>query len=263
MENQNYASILCERITNLRKDNGLTQEALASKLGISFQAVSKWENGLSCPDIALLPELADIFGVSIDELFGRAPKAAASAPAPEGEEQEAYQSSSEDFSFLPWEDDGKLRAAAFIGRRLVAKPTHDSKKFEFRYIGKALDVTSYLNVTIEGDVQGDVDAGNSVTCGDVGGSVDAGSSVTCGDVNGDIDAGGHVECGNVDGDVDAGGSVTVEGDVHGDIHSGGDVRCENVSGDVECAGDVTVEGSVEGNVHAEGKLIIKGKAARE
>jgi len=49
----------------------LTQEQLAEKLGITAQAVSKWENDISCPDISILPKLADIFGVTIDELLGR------------------------------------------------------------------------------------------------------------------------------------------------------------------------------------------------
>ena len=53
-----------DRISFLRKLKGLTQAQLAEKLGISAQAVSKWESGLSCPDIMMLVPLADIFGVS-------------------------------------------------------------------------------------------------------------------------------------------------------------------------------------------------------
>lgn len=60
-----------KRIMANRKRLGLTQDQLAEKLGVTAQAVSKWENDLSCPDIAMLPALADIFGVSVDELLGR------------------------------------------------------------------------------------------------------------------------------------------------------------------------------------------------
>lgn len=67
----NYQSILSENIAQNCKRNGFTQETLAEKLGVSFQAVSKWENRQSCPDILALPRLADIFGVTIDQLFGR------------------------------------------------------------------------------------------------------------------------------------------------------------------------------------------------
>ena len=62
---------LGKQIAQHRKNLGLTQDALAEKLGVTAQAVSKWENDQSCPDIATLPKLADLFGVSTDELLGR------------------------------------------------------------------------------------------------------------------------------------------------------------------------------------------------
>ena len=57
------------KIKELRKQRGITQEQLANSIGISFQAVSKWENGIALPDITLAPILASYFGVSMDELF--------------------------------------------------------------------------------------------------------------------------------------------------------------------------------------------------
>lgn len=57
------------RIAQLRKERNLTQDALSQKLGVSPQAVSKWEAGIGCPDIALLPVIADAFGVTINDLF--------------------------------------------------------------------------------------------------------------------------------------------------------------------------------------------------
>ena len=57
------------RISKYRKDKGMTQEELAAKLGVSSQAVSKWENDASCPDISLLPQLCRILGISTDELL--------------------------------------------------------------------------------------------------------------------------------------------------------------------------------------------------
>ncbi len=67
---------LNEQIAHLRRESGMTQEALAQKLGVTNQAVSKWEAGVCCPDLSLLPEIADIFGVSIDALMGRRAEAA-------------------------------------------------------------------------------------------------------------------------------------------------------------------------------------------
>lgn len=58
-----------EKIKELRKAQDITQEKLADYLNISYQAVSKWENGLALPDITLLPKLANFFGVSTDELL--------------------------------------------------------------------------------------------------------------------------------------------------------------------------------------------------
>ena len=60
-----------ENIACLRKQKGWTQAELGEKLGVSNQAVSKWELGITMPDVMLLPTLADIFGCYIDELFGR------------------------------------------------------------------------------------------------------------------------------------------------------------------------------------------------
>ena len=60
---------LGKRIAALRHKNQLTQDELAEKLGISSQAVSKWENDQSCPDISLLPLLAKTLGISTDELL--------------------------------------------------------------------------------------------------------------------------------------------------------------------------------------------------
>lgn len=60
---------LGKRIAAMRHEKGLKQEELAEKLGVSSQAVSKWENDQTCPDISLLPKLARILGVSVDELL--------------------------------------------------------------------------------------------------------------------------------------------------------------------------------------------------
>lgn len=61
---------LGERIAFYRKKKGLTQEQLAEKCSVSAQAVSKWENDLTSPDIMLIAPLAELFGISCDELLG-------------------------------------------------------------------------------------------------------------------------------------------------------------------------------------------------
>ena len=58
-----------KQISALRREKGLKQEDIAQALGVSSQAVSKWENDQSCPDISLLPKLAKLLGVSVDTLL--------------------------------------------------------------------------------------------------------------------------------------------------------------------------------------------------
>ncbi|MBQ8574862.1 MAG: methyltransferase domain-containing protein [Clostridia bacterium] len=58
-----------KQIAEKRKNSGLTQQALAEKLNVSFQAVSKWENGFSCPDIELIPKIATVLKTTTDALF--------------------------------------------------------------------------------------------------------------------------------------------------------------------------------------------------
>lgn len=60
---------LGEKLNLMRKNSGFTQEEIAVRLGVSPQAVSKWENDLSCPDIMLLPEIAKLYGKTVDELL--------------------------------------------------------------------------------------------------------------------------------------------------------------------------------------------------
>ncbi len=63
-------SNLGKRIADARHDTGLTQKDLADKVGVTAQAVSKWERGSSCPDISILDEIADTLGVSVSSLLG-------------------------------------------------------------------------------------------------------------------------------------------------------------------------------------------------
>lgn len=56
-------------IAELRKQHGMTQLELAEKIGVTDKAVSKWERDLSCPDINSLPNLAEVLGVSVEELM--------------------------------------------------------------------------------------------------------------------------------------------------------------------------------------------------
>lgn len=212
-------------IAQLRKEKGMTQEQLANKLGISYQAVSKWETGISSPDISTLPLLAEIFGVNIDELFGREWKASEEV-SNVGAEQE---NTEEENIKLPWSDDDTLHVVLFVGHRLVG---HDSagdrlfskKQIEFQYEGPALNIQSDFAVSCDA-VQGNVTAGTNVQCDAVYGDVNAGGDVTCDDVYGNVSAGKSVTCDDVQGCVTAGMNVTCD-EVHGSATAGLGVKSD-------------------------------------
>ena len=103
-------SVLGLKIAYYRKLYGLTQEELAEKVGVSTQAVSKWEQQISCPDIMLLPALASIFRIPIDELFGLS-----------WGKDAVYSFIGE----LPWPDDGLMRIAMYNGKKLMNQSDYE------------------------------------------------------------------------------------------------------------------------------------------
>lgn len=282
---QNNSS-LGETIARLRKQHGMTQEQLAAKLNITFQAVSKWENGISQPDITMLPALAKIFDVTTDELFGiraeqqptrasgDADKAAAQTSAADAakEDKRGRPQSMFTFSFfkkektpkedtlqyderlvegLPWENDGTLRAVLFVGHTLIGNSNVNGaararQNISFQYEGKALNIESEFDVICD-CVAGNVTADGDVNCGDIGGYLMADGDVNCGNVGGDVKAGGDMNCGDVYGNASAGGDVSC-GDVSGNVSAGDDVNCGDVDGRVTAGGDITC-GTISGSVN--------------
>ena len=206
-----------ENIARLRKEKGWTQAELGEKLGVSNQAVSKWESGMTMPDIMLLPTLADMFGIYIDELFSREVKT-----------QVTYSLCAE----LPWGDDGVIRGVVYDGRKLLK---HESilDKFTFEITGEAKKVQSECNIEVNGNVSGGCRAGMSITVsGSVSGGCQCGEKIIIG--------------GNLSGGCNTGEDITVGGSLSGGCNTGGDITCGgNLSGDVNSGGNVTVKGDVE------------------
>ncbi len=84
-----------EIILNKRKELGLTQSELASKLNVTDKAVSKWERNASCPDIGTIPKLAEVLGIDVNELIGSdlmttPPPSSRWSPSPDKGRQEAF-----------------------------------------------------------------------------------------------------------------------------------------------------------------------------
>lgn len=63
-----------ELIADIRRERGMTQKELADKMNVTDKAVSKWERNLSCPDVNSIPHLAEVLGVSVEELMMAAPR---------------------------------------------------------------------------------------------------------------------------------------------------------------------------------------------
>ena len=214
MENTNI--VLAGNILTFRKRKNLTQEEIAEKIGVTYQAVSNWENARSAPDVAFLPLLADIFDCTIDELFSR-------------------KSNDRAIDDLPWGNDGIIRGVIYKGRELL-KSEKTVEKFTFEYKGEAKEVSTACNMTVIGTVNGACDAGNNVQIsGDLNGSCNAGNTVA---VSGDLNCG-----------CSSGNTISIKGYVTGNCSAGNTVICEEyIEGNVSANQTVTVNGHVKAEI---------------
>lgn len=197
---ENYFS---KKISELRKMAGLTQEQLAEQMGITYQAVSKWENGIACPDIMLLPKLADVFKIQIDEFFRekddvvnqreklniempkldfelpkldfQIPNLNIEIPNIGADAQNVI------INELPWHEDGKIHVVVYQGHRLMKHAEGNVQEIIFKYEGAATEVISQLSVTCN-DVSGSVTAGDNVNANHITGKVKA-DRVKCTQMN--------------------------------------------------------------------------------
>ena len=190
---------LGENIRALRLRKRLTQEQVAQKLGVTYQAVSKWENGTNTPDIALLPEIAAFFGVTIDALF--------------------HQDAISALDGFPVEDDGVIRIVQLRGRQVLKvtpRMSPDDPAIEIAFPRNCNDRTQYFKVEVYGHVIAD---------GSINGDVVAHQSVQCAEINGDVRSQGDVKAGN----INACGNVVCNG-----IYD-----CYNLQANrIECSGNV-------------------------
>lgn len=219
MEEYTCYDILCDTISRLRKQADITQEQLADQLGVSPQAVSKWESRRSCPDIGLLPQLARIFGTTIDQLFGLSPKA---EELPDTQPIGIVK-------HLPWPDDDDFHVVVYQGHRLRRFFIRgEQQNMMFHYNGPAQNVHCAVNLACDKDVGGHVSAGRDVMIlGDVkAGHVTAGKDAAVhGSVSGNVRAGKDCQIGrDVGGKISAGKDVTVGGNAMDKITAGNQVK---------------------------------------
>lgn len=265
----NISANISNNIKKYRKEQSMSQEALAEKLGVTSQAVSKWECMQSIPDIDAMVEMCDLMGISLDKLVldkdaeviykevivEKEPEDDTNDSDEGCDDEGAEHTESENgdhfnrkgffrrmyFDALP--DDNELRVLQFKGRLMLSEHTYNRNTViplalapEFAK-KKTVNVHIVGNAQIDGDISGNVKAGDHLTCGNVAGNAHAGDSLRCGNVGGNVNAGDSVSCGNVGGSINAGDGVRC-GDVNGSVRAGDNVICRDVKVIQRCGGSV-------------------------
>ena len=166
MDNMNI--VLAANIQKYRKKCGLTQDELAKELGVTFQAVSKWENAKTAPDISFLPIMADIFGCYIDELFSREVKT-----------EIHYDHCAE----LPWPDDNTIRVFQTLGKKIL-KSQEEKSCIEIALPRNCNETTrQYFKIEVFGNIYSDSSINGDVICH---------GRIDCHEINGDITSQGDI-----------------------------------------------------------------------
>ena len=188
------------KIKQLRYKAGLTQEQLANALGISAQSVSKWETATTMPDISLLPEIANLFGVSIDTLFSDHPE--------------------EDLDLRSvMKDDGVIRVVQIRNKKILkVSPvvSQNMPPIEIAFPHDCNNSTQYFKVEVYGHVIAD---------GSINGDVVCHQTIKSGEINGDVKSEGDIKVSELNADKVICQSITDCYRLHANT--------------VECAGDVT------------------------
>ena len=182
-----------KNIARFRKAKGWTQAELGEKIGVSNQAVSKWESGTSMPDVMLLPVLADAFECYIDELFSREVKT------------EIHYDHCAEF---PWADDNTIRIFQTVGKKII-KSQEANTCIEVAFPRNCNETTrQYFKVEVLGNLMSD-------------------SSI-----NGDVVCRGYIDCHEINGDVSAQSSITAhEINSHGKVICNS-LNCDKIEGNV-------------------------------
>lgn len=150
----------------LRQQNNITQETLANHLGVSTQAVSKWEVGANTPDISLLPPIAKYFNITIDSLFSEnIPNQSALCDIP---------------------DDGIFRIIQFRGKEIVRVTetfSQNEPPMEIILPRNCNDKTGYFKIEVFGHMICDSSINGDVVCH---------KTLSCNEINGDVRTEGDI-----------------------------------------------------------------------
>ena len=163
-----------KNIKQLRQQKNLTQEQVAEKLGVSYQAVSKWENNANTPDIALLPKIANLLGTSIDALFSV-----------------NIANYSDIHSFM--KDDDVIRVVQMRGTKVLKVSSSFSPNeppMEIAFPHDCNDSTQYFKVEVYGHIIADSSINGDVVCH---------QSIHSSTINGDVRSAGDIKVNELNG----------------------------------------------------------------
>lgn len=238
---------LGKNLASLREKTGMNPKQLAQQLQMESENIVSWENGKSYPETLLLPDLANIFKVSIDTLLGLQ-----TIPA---EPEEVWpidlDDASADYAIILTENNKAVRF----------HPQYKWNRLTIQLIGNCHDFSTNCNTVIHGDVQGNAHFSSDAPVyvdGGIQGEVTALCELTIhGDVFGEVGCGTVRIYGNAS-DIVSCSNCMVEGNVTGNLESNicdvtGEIKCENVScGSIKCehieCGSLLIKGPVSGKI---------------
>lgn len=279
---------LNDTICFYRKKHGLTQEDLAQRLGVTNQSVSKWESSQCCPDISLIPKLADIFEISIDELFGKEHRpymtrmvtddaifseavkivnesGKISASLLQRKLNIGYkeavdlidlikdevidkEDSSSQFS---WPDDDTYRVIVTKGKKVMAVDE----------ITKTINIDFPKNCNETAREYFKVEVFGNICCdSNINGDVIAHGKIECNQINGDVkNCEGDIECqGDINGSANANGSISCGKSISGGVQCGNSVACgQSINGAINCGDNVACGISITGDINCGGNIECK------
>lgn len=240
-----------ENFRKYRTLKNISQTELAQKLGVSGQAVSKWECALSYPDVEMLTEIADLFEISVDALLRENADGC----------DRLHENADGRMELVQLPDDDVVRVVQCIGRRIVKTGMDSDKRMLLTVDSEAMEAlakTCNITICFEGraDIKGNL----------YGADITVSNGINCGNVyaDGDIAVSGGVNCGNINsedsvtitGGVNSGyiiskDAVSVSGDMNCGDAEADSINCKSFSADkvscriLKCEGDLTVKGVLQ------------------
>lgn len=181
-------------IKYLRQKNNLTQEMLADRLSVSYQAISKWETGINTPDISLLPQIAKYFDISIDALFS-----------------DNISDRLVDLDCI--KNDDVIRIVQMQGKQIldVTNVSKNNSPIEINFPHNCNNETQYFKVEVFGNLFSDSSINGDVVCH---------GYIQCGSINGDVRSSGDIKVN----EINSYGGITCR-----NITDAYKIQCDNIN----------------------------------